>query len=95
MMDLYQMKTIFLLLPATLLSAVLASCATNESKQPIDGATLFEDNCQRCHRYADDLREPKDFLKRAVHDGGRDMPSFQNVLTLEEEDALATYLSTL
>ncbi|WP_167367236.1 c-type cytochrome [Solemya elarraichensis gill symbiont] len=89
------MKTIFLLLPATLLSAALASCASIKSTQPNVGAILFEENCQRCHRYAEDLREPKEFLKRTVHYGGMDMPSFQSVLTLEEEDALATYLSTL
>jgi mono/diheme cytochrome c family protein len=89
------MKTILLLLPASLFLATIASCTSTGTMQTNVGARLFEENCQRCHRYADDLREPKDFLKQTVHYGGLDMPSFQNVLTLEEEDALATYLSTL
>ena len=60
-----------------------------------EGARLFEENCQRCHRYADDLKEPESFLKKTIHQGSGEMPSFQGVLTEKEEILLSKYLSNI
>ena len=56
------------------------------------GARLFEENCQRCHRYADDLKEPRAFLEKTIHMGSGEMPSFTGVLTEEEEKIIAEYI---
>lgn len=59
------------------------------------GAQLFDQHCAVCHHYAEDLKEPANFLEKAIHDGGQNMPSFDAVMTAKEQKILADYLANL
>lgn len=85
-----------LILILVLGSLILGACnikPDSNSQRMLEGARLFEANCQHCHRYAEDLKEPLSFLEKTIHFGGEKMPSFDGVLTLEEEKLISEYLS--
>ena len=92
-----QMKTAVVMLTASLLPFALASCTSSSSliTAQSEGKQLFEDNCQRCHRYAEDLKEPQSFLEKTLHTGAESMPSFDSVLTEDEQKTLSKYLSNI
>ena len=85
------------LLPAIAGAALLTvSCATMTSEsvkgENALGKRVFDDNCSFCHHYPDDLKDPRDFIARAVHTGGDRMPSFASTLSPEEEAAVVSYI---
>jgi hypothetical protein len=93
------MKT-WILLPTTLLVPVLINACSGLSSYEYrmahsEGARLFDQHCAVCHHYAEDLKEPTVFLERAIHEGGQNMPSFDDVMTAGEQHILAEYLANL
>jgi len=93
------MKFWFLLPSALLVSILLKGCgglASYEYRMAhSEGARLFDQHCAVCHHFAEDLKEPTIFLEKAIHDGGQNMPSFDDVMTAEEQHILAEYLANL
>ena len=85
------------MLPVSTLTALFTvSCATMTSdtvkSENALGKKVFEENCSFCHHYPDDLKDPRDFIARAVHTGGERMPSFASTLNPEEEEAVIDYI---
>jgi cbb3-type cytochrome c oxidase subunit III len=70
-----------------------------------DGKQVFSDNCSSCHTLKDagatgtvgpnldDLKPPKETVKRQVENGGGAMPAFKGTLSPAEIDAVAAYVA--
>ena len=83
---------------ALVLGVGLAGCQTAQEQDVAAqdealGQQVFVDVCQRCHRYPEDIREPRDFLETTIHRGPGRMPAVGEQLSAEQEEAVVRYLS--
>ena len=88
------MKTLISTAAASLCCAALYSCASIDSGEHYTstGEKLYADNCYGCHRDASSLHEPKSFLHETIHDGGKNMPSFEESLSEAEHQQIIDYI---
>lgn len=72
----------------------LISCTSMYSGIQYDspGHKLYRDNCYRCHREARSLKEPEAFLLETIHDGGKNMPCFEESLSKAEQQQIVDYI---
>ncbi|MEN8214200.1 MAG: cytochrome c [Pseudomonadota bacterium] len=88
------MKSLISITTLSLICVTLFSCATMELGESYGstGHKLYAENCFRCHREATTLNEPEDFLLETIHDGGRNMPSFEESLSKAEQRQVVDYI---
>lgn len=88
------MKTFISTAAASLCCLTLFSCASIEDAEHYasTGEKLYADNCFGCHREASSLHEPKAFLHETIHDGGKNMPSFEENLTEAEHQQIIDFI---
>ena len=88
------MKTLISTTIASLCCVTLFSCASIDSGEHYasTGEKLYAENCYACHREASSLNEPKAFIHDTIHDGGKNMPSFEENLTEAEHQQIIDYI---
>ncbi|MEA3303499.1 MAG: cytochrome c [Pseudomonadota bacterium] len=88
------MKTLISTAAASLCCAALYSCASIDSGEHYasTGEKLYAENCYGCHREAATLNEPKEFIHKTIHHGGKIMPSFEESLAETEHQQIIDYI---
>ena len=87
-------------------AAVFSAFTRQPSHTPLDGKSLFEKNCQKCHGAkgtkgffgAANLQKSiltEDAIMDRIQNGKKFMPSFKNKLSADEIKELAGYVKTL
>ena len=88
------MKTLISTSVASLCCVALYSCASIDSAEhyATTGEKLYAENCYGCHREAATLNEPKEFIHKTIHYGGKGMPSFEESLSEAEHQQIIDYI---
>ena len=78
----------------SLCCAALYSCASldNAEHYATAGEKLYAENCYGCHREAATLDEPKEFIHKTIHYGGKVMPSFEESLSEAQHQQIIAYI---
>ncbi len=88
------MKALISMTVASLCCVALYSCASIDSAEHYasPGEKLYAENCYGCHREAATLDEPKEFIHKTIHYGGKVMPSFEESLSEAEHQQIIDYI---
>jgi mono/diheme cytochrome c family protein len=88
------MKTLISTAAVSLCCAALYSCASINTGEhyATTGEKLYAENCYGCHREAATLDEPKEFIHKTIHHGGKVMPSFEDSLSEAEHQQIIDYI---
>ena len=88
------MKTLISTAAVSLCCVALYSCASINTGEhyATTGEKLYTENCYGCHREAATLDEPKEFIHKTIHYGGKVMPSFEESLSEAEHRQIIDYI---
>jgi len=88
------MKTLISTAAVSLCCVTLYSCASINTGEhyATTGEKLYAENCYGCHREAATLDEPKEFIHKTIHYGGKVMPSFEESLSEAEHQQIIDYI---
>ena len=88
------MKSLICTTVLPLCCVALFSCASLDTAEhyATAGEKLYAENCYGCHREAATLDEPKEFIHKTIHYGGKVMPSFEESLSETEHQQIIDYI---